>query len=47
MKDKLYKNGKQTWFYTNCKSQRKRGAKICKVCPFREEIELFEKELHI
>jgi hypothetical protein len=43
MKDKLYKDGKETWFYKNCKRQRKVGAKICQVCPFREEIELFEK----
>lgn len=42
MKEKLYKNGKQTWFYTNCKRQRKAGAMICQVCPFRRDIEKFE-----
>jgi hypothetical protein len=47
MKDKLYKDGKQTQFYTNCKRQRKVGAKICQVCPFREDIEEFEKSLDI
>jgi len=46
MKDKLYKDGKQTWFYTNCKTQRRNNAKICQECPFREEIEIFEKNLH-
>jgi len=30
---------KSSWFYKNCKSQRKRGAKICQSCPFREGIE--------
>lgn len=47
MKDKLYKDGKQTVFYKNCKRQRKLSAKICQVCPFREDIELFEKSLEI
>jgi len=28
-----------TWFYKNCRSQRRRGAKICQVCPFRRRIE--------
>ena len=42
MKEKLYKDGKETWFYTNCKRQRKLSAKICAVCPFRKEIEEFE-----
>ena len=42
VKAKLYKDGKQTWFYVNCKRQRKLGAKICQVCPFRSEIENFE-----
>ena len=27
-----------TW-YKNCKSVRKRDGKICKVCPFRKQIE--------
>ena len=31
-----------SWFYKNCKSQRKRNAKICQVCPFRKGIELKE-----
>ncbi len=30
---------KSTWFYENCKSQRKRKAKICDSCPFRIGIE--------
>ena len=42
--DKLYKDGKQTCFYTNCKRQRKASAKICQVCPFRKKIEEFEKK---
>lgn len=29
-------------WYKNCKNVRKRGGKICKVCPFREIIELAE-----
>ena len=45
MKDKLYKDGKQTRFYTNCKQQRRLGAKICQDCPFRVDIEEFEKSL--
>ena len=32
-----------TWFYKNCKTQRKRKAKICQVCPFREYIENEER----
>ncbi len=32
-------------FYKNCKRQRKREAKICQCCPFREGIE--EQELEI
>jgi len=37
----------QSWFYKNCKRQRKAGAKICGECPFREGIEQLEsnKEL--
>lgn len=30
---------KDSRFYKNCKSQRKRGAKICGECPFRQIIE--------
>jgi len=44
MYEKLYEEGKPTWFYVNCKKQRKLGAKICQVCPFREEIEEFENK---
>jgi hypothetical protein len=29
----------KSWFYKNCKRQRKRNAKICQCCPFRSEIE--------
>jgi len=31
-----------TWFYKNCRRQRKGEAKICQVCPFRKWIELQE-----
>lgn len=30
---------KRSVFYKNCKSNRKREAKICQVCPFRKGIE--------
>jgi len=30
---------KKSWFYENCKRQRKAGAKICQCCPFRLGIE--------
>jgi hypothetical protein len=30
---------KSTWFYENCKRQRKNNAKICQECPFRKSIE--------
>ena len=39
--DSLIEDIKDTWFYKNCKTQRKRGAKICDSCPFRELIESF------
>lgn len=32
-----------SWFYKNCKIQRRKGAKICQVCPFRKYIEKQEK----
>jgi len=28
-----------SWFYKNCKKQRRNKAKICQECPFREEVE--------
>ena len=31
-------------WYKNCKSVRKRGGKICSVCPFRRLIKLYEKD---
>lgn len=31
-----------TWFYKNCKIQRRKGAKICNSCPFRILIEATE-----
>ena len=34
----------RSWFYKNCKRQRKVGAKICQVCPFRKYIEEQEGE---
>lgn len=30
---------KDSRFYKNCKTQRKKEAKICQVCPFRKWIE--------
>lgn len=30
---------KKSRFYKNCKQQRKKGAKICQDCPFRQGIE--------
>ena len=35
----------QSWFYQNCKRQRKAGAKICGECPFREGIEQLESNV--
>ena len=35
---------KSTWFYKNCKRQRKVEAKICQVCPFKNGIEKQEKK---
>lgn len=49
--DSLYKHhvstvgfevDKTTWFYKNCKIQRRKGAKICSECPFRSFIEAGE-----
>ena len=34
----------KSWFYKNCKQQRKNKAKICQVCPFRSYIEKQEGE---
>jgi hypothetical protein len=34
---------KKSVFYKNCKRNRKVGAKICQVCPFRKGIESQEK----
>jgi hypothetical protein len=34
---------KSTWFYKNCKRQRKNNAKICQVCQFRKGIEKQER----
>lgn len=35
---------KKSWFYKNCKKQRKNGAKICQSCPFRKYIEAEENK---
>lgn len=35
----------KSWFMTNCRRQRKVGAKICQCCPFRAEIERQERSL--
>jgi hypothetical protein len=32
-----------SWFYRNCKIQRRKKAKICQVCPFRKGIEMQER----
>jgi hypothetical protein len=32
-----------SWFYRNCKRQRRNMAKICDVCPFRKGIEAQEE----
>ena len=34
----------KSWFYKNCKRQRKVEAKICQCCPFRAAIEEAEKK---
>jgi len=34
-----------SWFYKNCKKQRKVRAKICQVCPFRSYIEEQENKI--
>jgi len=36
---KEWKLDKTSWFYKNCRTQRRRGAKICNECPFRTWIE--------
>ena len=41
---KKIKIDKKTWFYKNCKRQRKNKAKICDTCPFREYIEKEENK---
>lgn len=33
-----------SWFYRNCKVQRRRKVKICQVCPFRSYIEELENK---
>lgn len=40
----LYKNGRQTPFYKNCKQQRRRMAIICETCPIRDELIEFEQK---
>ena len=34
---------RKSWWYKNCKRQRKVGAKICQECPFRGYIDNEEK----
>jgi len=34
-----------SWFYRNCKIQRRKKAKICQVCPFRNYIEQEEQKM--
>ena len=31
-----------SWFYKNCQSQRRRNARICESCPFKEHVEAAE-----
>jgi len=35
---------KKTWWYRNCRTQRRKEAKICFECPIREQIERIEVE---
>ena len=35
-----------SWWYRNCKRQRKARAKICDECPIRFSIELLESQVH-
>ena len=39
LKNKGFEVDKTSWFYKNCKTQRRKGAKICGECPFRSFIE--------
>ena len=39
IEDSMPRIDKQSWFYKNCKRQRRDGAKICQGCPFRSYIE--------
>ena len=41
----MFKLDKSSWFYKNCKRQRKQGAKICGECPFRKWIEAQEAKI--
>jgi hypothetical protein len=36
-----------SWFYRNCKTQRRKGAKICQECPFRKGIEQQEAGVEV
>ena len=38
----LTKKVLKSWWYKNCKIQRKRKAKICKTCPFKKQIKIEE-----
>ena len=35
----------RTWWYRNCRRQRRRGAKICLLCPIRYFIQQYEIQL--
>lgn len=35
-----------SWFYKNCKRQRKNNAKICQCCPFKKGIEEQERQYY-
>lgn len=41
---KFPKIDKEGRFYKNCRVQRRKGAKICQCCPFREYIEKQETD---
>lgn len=35
----------KSWWYKNCKTQRRRKSKCCDSCPMRKEIEIKEEKL--
>ena len=43
MANSSFKIDPKSWWYKNCKTQRRKGAKICQECPFRAYIEEWEE----